>query len=89
MWINDYHPYVPGAEWGGRGQSGWAGSWGPRGWRSTASSSTCGVVARPAPVAGSPDGPRSPALGEPGRRSAPYLSRLRAITIRWIWLVPS
>ena len=22
VWINDYHPYVPGAEWGGRGQSG-------------------------------------------------------------------
>jgi betaine-aldehyde dehydrogenase len=31
VWINDYHPYVPGAEWGGRGQSGLGRELGPTG----------------------------------------------------------
>ncbi|MGY1685154.1 aldehyde dehydrogenase family protein [Geodermatophilus sp. SYSU D00867] len=31
VWINDYHPYVPGAEWGGRGQSGVGRELGPTG----------------------------------------------------------
>ena len=31
VWINDYHPYVPGAEWGGFGQSGVGRELGPTG----------------------------------------------------------
>ena len=31
VWINDYHPYVPGAEWGGRKQSGTGRELGPSG----------------------------------------------------------
>lgn len=31
VWINDYHPYVPGAEWGGFGQSGNGRELGPTG----------------------------------------------------------
>ncbi|KUN19695.1 betaine-aldehyde dehydrogenase [Streptomyces corchorusii] len=46
VWINDYHPYVPQAEWGGRKQSGFGRELGPAGlaeyretkhiWRNTA-----------------------------------------------------
>ena len=31
MWINDYHPYMPAAEWGGFGQSGIGRELGPTG----------------------------------------------------------
>jgi betaine-aldehyde dehydrogenase len=31
VWINDYHPYVPGAEWGGLGASGNGRELGPTG----------------------------------------------------------
>jgi betaine-aldehyde dehydrogenase len=31
VWINDFHPYVPGAEWGGMKQSGIGRELGPTG----------------------------------------------------------
>src|SRR3712207_6816425 len=31
VWVNDFHPYVPGAEWGGRKQSGAGRELGPTG----------------------------------------------------------
>jgi betaine-aldehyde dehydrogenase len=31
VWINDYHPYVPGAEWGGMKRSGNGRELGPTG----------------------------------------------------------
>jgi betaine-aldehyde dehydrogenase len=31
VWINDYHPYLPGAEWGGFGKSGIGRELGPSG----------------------------------------------------------
>ena len=31
MWINDYHPYIPGAEWGGMKRSGTGRELGPTG----------------------------------------------------------
>jgi betaine-aldehyde dehydrogenase len=31
VWINDYHPYVPQAEWGGYGRSGLGRELGPSG----------------------------------------------------------
>ena len=52
VWINDYHPYVPQAEWGGYKQSGIGrelGLDGPR--RSTARPSTSGTTSDPAPAA--------------------------------------
>ncbi|MET9497930.1 aldehyde dehydrogenase family protein [Streptomyces sp. NPDC006552] len=33
VWINDFHPYVPGAEWGGFGRSGFGRELGPTGLR--------------------------------------------------------
>ena len=49
VWINDYHPYVPQAEWGGYKQSGFGRELGPPGSRSTARPSTSGTTSRPAP----------------------------------------
>ena len=60
VWINDYHPYVPQAEWGGFGQSGWAASSGPPVWRSIARSSTSGTTSTRPRSTGSPA--RTPSL---------------------------
>ena len=53
VWINDYHPYVPQAEWGGYKQSGVGRELGRRAWRSTARPSTCGTTSGPPTSAGS------------------------------------
>ena len=54
VWINDYHPYVPQAEWGGYKQSGVGRELGRRpAWRSTARPSTSGTTSDPPSSAGS------------------------------------
>ena len=40
IWINDFHPYLPQAEWGGFKSPAWAASWAPPVSRSTPSPST-------------------------------------------------
>lgn len=49
VWINDYHPYVPQAEWGGVKKSGSGAMAGRRGSSSTAKSSTSGATPHPPP----------------------------------------
>ena len=44
VWINDYHPYVPQAEWGGFSSPGSAASSARPGSTSTARRSTCGTT---------------------------------------------
>ena len=49
VWINDYHPYVPQAEWGGYKQSGIGRELGRPASRSTARPSTSGTTSAPPP----------------------------------------
>ncbi len=61
VWINDFGPYVPEAEWGGQRMSATAGNSGPPVSRSTARPSTSGAPPGPRPRGGSrAEGRRAP-----------------------------
>ena len=49
IWINDFHPYLPQAEWGGYKQSGFGRELGPTGLASWYSASPVGPSSRPKP----------------------------------------
>ena len=79
VWINDFHPYLPQAEWGGFGKSGWAANSAPPDWRSTARRSTSTRTSPRSPSAGSAADPVFRWFGRWAHPSAaPVRSRAQA-----------
>ncbi len=71
VWINDYHPYLPQAEWGGFGRSGIGRELGPAASTSTARPSTSGRTPTRGRRAGSPARPCRPGRPPAAERARP------------------